>query len=244
MSDFLVSALKGMYPAYLLLAIWGIGLRMRRGEWKWQGFDTLLLGMFLLFELLMLFLPWFFYGELTTSRRYLLIGVVLYFPFAAEGARQLWKICGNRRVVMLLILWGIFLIYDIYSPLIKEYTSMRKSRERQLSTLCAAWIKSDWEKCSETAAGRAEERIRVLRCDQYQSGKRPLVDSPFDRIGYLCGGQAYSPFLAGEGIEPDYVVNEEPFPPSDGSWTPVHTIITGVRDAIHIYRKTEILNEK
>ena len=51
MSDFLVSALKGMYPAYLLLAIWGIGLRMRRGEWKWQGFDTLLLGMFLLFEL-------------------------------------------------------------------------------------------------------------------------------------------------------------------------------------------------
>ena len=241
MSDFLVSALKGMYPAYLLLALWGIGARMRHGEWKWLGFDTLLLGMFLLFEALMLFLPWFFYGELTTSRRYLLIGVPLYFPFAAQGVRELWKICGNRRAILLLVGWSVFLLYDIYSQLIKEYTSAKKSRERQLSRAAAAWIRDDWRR--NTGAECAIGKIAVLRCDQYRSGRRPLVESPFERIGYLCGGEEYAAFLRPEGVEPDYIVIEEPRPDFDGEWIPVHTIhhCFGV---LYIYRQTGVFDEE
>ena len=33
MSDFLLSLLKGLYPQFFVLAVLGVVLRIRRGEW-------------------------------------------------------------------------------------------------------------------------------------------------------------------------------------------------------------------
>ena len=67
MSDFLLSLLKGLYPQFFLFAVLGIFLRIRRREWT--RFDSLLLGMYLLFFLSLAFQPWLFYRLLVTSRR-------------------------------------------------------------------------------------------------------------------------------------------------------------------------------
>ena len=173
MTDFIISIFKGVYPFFFIFAVFGIVLRLK--ERKWTAFDSLLIGMFVIFELLTAFLPWIFYGELTTSRRYLLIGVPLYFPFAAMGFLAVWN-CSRKRITwkhITTVLLGIMVcvtLYNIYSPVLKEFTSSKKSMERELTLVAADWIRQDWN-------ARSSSRIPWLKCDEYQSGKRPLVDS-------------------------------------------------------------------
>ena len=128
MTDFIISIFKGIYPFFFIFAVFGIVLRLK--ERKWTAFDSLLIGMFVIFELLTAFLPWLFYGELTTSRRYLLIGVPLYFPFAAMGFLAVWN-CSRKRIAwkhIATVLLGIMVcvtLYNIYSPVLKEFTSSK-----------------------------------------------------------------------------------------------------------------------
>ena len=95
MNDFLLSLLKGLYPQFFVFAVLGVVLRIRRGEWT--RFDTLLLGMYLLFFLSLAFQPWLFYGILVTSRRYLLVALPLSLPFTALGVRRRGVSFAGRR---------------------------------------------------------------------------------------------------------------------------------------------------
>lgn len=203
MAEFLESVWKGIYPVFFLFAVYGIVLRVKAREWT--AFDTLLIGMFAVFEISTALLPWIFYGTLTISHRYLLIGVPLYFPFAAIGFLAAWKFSGRGRVwkygvCVLLAVLAASTLWNIYSPAVKEYTSRKKSAERKLSFAAAEWIRRDW-------AGRRLPRISQMKCDEYQSGKRPLIDSEFQRIGYLSGGQQLPEFLKTSGVRPDYTVS-------------------------------------
>ena len=202
MSDFLLSLLKGLYPQFFVFAVLGVVLRIRRGEWT--RFDTLLFGMYLLFFLSLAFQPWLFYGILVTSRRYLLVALPLSLPFTALGVRETWRfLCrtprGKKLGILLLAACATFTVWDIYSPLIKEYTSRKKSHERQTVVAAARMIRADWR-------NRASARITVKSCDEYQSGKHPLIETYFGQIGYLSGGQWHRPFLKEAHPLPDYRV--------------------------------------
>ena len=203
MGEFLVSVCKGVYPVFFLFAAAGIVLRIR--ERKWTAFDTLLAGAFTVYEVLTALLPWCFYGTLTISRRCLLIGAPLYFPFAAMGFFALWKYARRRAawkycasVLLVLLVSGT--LWSLYSPVVREYTSEKKALERKLSFAASAWIRQDWN-------GRRTLPLTQMKCDEYQSGKRPLVESEFQRIGYLCGGQQLPEFLKSSGVRPDYTVS-------------------------------------
>ena len=130
MTDFIISVCKGVYPFFFIFAVFGIVLRVK--EHKWTAFDSLLIGMFVVFDILTAFLPLIFYGELTTSRRYLLIGVPLYFPFAAMGFLAVWN-SSRKRITwkyITAVLLGIMVcvtLYNIYSPALKEFASSKKS---------------------------------------------------------------------------------------------------------------------
>ena len=185
MTDFIISIFKGIYPFFFIFAVFGIVLRLKERKWtafdslligmffgivlrlkerKWTAFDSLLIGMFVIFELLTAFLPWLFYGELTTSRRYLLIGVPLYFPFAAMGFLAVWN-CSRKRIAwkhIATVLLGIMVcvtLYNIYSPVLKEFTSSKKSMERELTLAAAEWIRRDWN-------ARNTLQIPWLKCDE------------------------------------------------------------------------------
>ena len=139
-----------------------------------------------------------------TSRRYLLVALPLCLPFTALGLRDTWRfLCRTprRKIVGILLLaaCATFTVWDIYSPLIKEYTSRKKSHERQTVVAAARMIRADWR-------NRASARITVKSCDEYQSGKHPLVETHFGQIGYLSGGQLCHPFLKEASLLPDYRV--------------------------------------
>ena len=77
--------------------------------------------------------------------------------------------------------------------------------QRDLQFAAAEWIRADWD---STASPREKEPVRFLKCDQYQSGRRPLIkmDPKWSRLGFMTGGQNYPDFLLGTDILPDYLV--------------------------------------
>lgn len=233
MSDFLLSLLKGLYPQFFLFAALGIFLRIRRREWT--RFDSLLLGMYLFFFLSLAFQPWLFYRLLVTSRRYLLVALPLCLPFTALGVRDAWRfLCRTPRRkiagILLLAVCTVFTVWDVYSPLIKEYTSRKKSHERQTVVAAARMIRADWR-------NRASARVTVMRCDEYQSGKHPLVETHFGQVGYLSGGQLCHPFLKEASLLPDYRVTVGRI--NEPGWTEVAEGRAAARlpDDIFIYRR-------
>ena len=209
MSEFLHTVWGGVFPFFLLFALIGIVGRIRRRQWT--GFDSLLVFVFLVFELLAAFQVRLFYGLLTTSRRYLFIGIPLYLPFAALGFRDFWRVLLNLKfgksiVIFLAVLLCAAFFYKLYSPIFTEFFhDSVKGMERDLQLAAAEWIRSDWK---ETASSQEEAPLRVLKCDQYQSGKRPLIDMDpkWSRLGFMTGGQNYPDFLRGTDILPDYLV--------------------------------------
>lgn len=208
MSEFLTSIWNGIFPFFFFFAVIGIIGRIRRRQWT--GFDTLLILVFLVFEMLAASQVLFFYGLLQTSRRYLFIGIPLYLPFAALGFRDLWRTLSNLRfgksvAVFLAVLLCAAFFYKLYSPLFTEFShKSEKGMERDLQFAAAEWIRSDWS----ALPASQEPPLRAMKCDQYQSGKRPLVDtgSVWPRLGFLAGGQNFPDFLRGSDILPDYIV--------------------------------------
>ena len=233
MSDFLLSPMKELYPQFFMFAALGIFLRIRRREWT--RFDSLLLGMYLFFFLSLAFQPWLFYRLLVTSRRYLLVALPLCLPFTALGVRDAWRfLCRTPRRkiagILLLAVCTVFTVWDVYSPLIKEYTSRKKSHERQTVVAAARMIRADWR-------NRASARVTVMRCDEYQSGKHPLVETHFGQVGYLSGGQLCHPFLKEASLLPDYRVTVGRI--NEPGWTEVAEGWAAARlpDDIFIYRR-------
>ena len=206
--EFLHTIWGGIFPFFLFFAVIGIAGRIRRRQWT--GFDTLLILTFLVFELLAAFQVCLFYGLLATSRRYLFIGIPLYLPFAALGFRDFWRILWNLKfgksvAVFLAVLLCAAFFYKLYSPIFTELAhDSVKGMERDLQLAAAEWIRSDWS----ALPASQEPPLRVLKCDQYQSGKRPLVDtgSYWLRLGFFAEGQDFPEFLRGSDTLPDYIV--------------------------------------
>lgn len=226
MNDFLLTVFKGMYPLYFCLLVPGVIFRIRCR--KWGTFDSLLLFSFLLFEFLAAWQVSFFYGILSTSKRYLWIGLPLGLPFAANGLLWLSEHSTIKKISPLLgiILIGIN-IYNVYSPVMHEKHSISKTEERTISREAAAWIVNDWKNCHTTLP------VTIFKCDQYQSGKRPLVQSEWMRIGWLSGGQNYPEFFISRNVMPDYIVSR--FPVTKSDYVPVKGI-----NQVTIYKKRNI----
>ncbi len=208
MSEFLHTVWGGVFPFFLFFALIGIVGRIRRRQWT--GFDSLLILVFLVFELLAAFQVRMFYGLLTTSRRYLFIGIPLYLPFTALGFLDLWRVVGDLRfgksvaAVVLVSLCAVF-FYTLYCPIFIELSDKsEKGMERDLQIAAAEWIRADWDKLPASKEGP----LRAMKCDQYQPGKRPLVDTncEWPRLGFMSDGQNYPEFLRGSEIRPDYIV--------------------------------------
>ena len=181
---------------------------MRIGRRQWSCFDTLLLSSFLTFELFASYQVRLFYGELSTSKRYLWIAIPLYLPLAAQGAAHFLEVMkghlsGRILAATVFVLLALAALLQFCGPISKEYLAGKKRDHRVVSQRAAAFVSRDWEPSSRAAGPEA------MKCDQYQSGRRPLVSSPWRRVGYLCGGQTYPEFFAGLGIPPDYVVVPE-----------------------------------
>lgn len=207
MSSFLYSVIRGVYPLYLFFVVWGVAARI--GTRRWRPFDSLLLGTFLLFEFFAVFQTLMFYGIWKTSTRYMLIGVPLYLPFAAEGVIGVWNFFVRKYRLRLLSLTFFAVLmatsfYKFYSPVIKQRLTHAKRIERRISQRTAAWIRKDWRPQPAPAG------FDRMKCDQYRSGRRPLVwGEEWNRIGYLCGGQKYPEFFNELGIPPDYIISPE-----------------------------------
>ena len=143
---------------------------------------------------------------------------MLYFPFVALGMYDSWRfvlkhsILGKLVAATLFFLFWASDIYDLYSPLIIEYAEdAKKGIERRICFASADWIRADWAKLAAEDASLREGPLPYLKCDQYQSGKRPLVLSgKWNRIGWLAGGQAIPDFLYDAGVLPDYIVTRDP----------------------------------
>lgn len=230
MSNFVVIIIRGLYPIYLGLLLVGIAHRVA-GK-KWNNFDSLLLASFLILELTTALMIPFFYGMLVTSKRYLWVGLPLCLPFAAEGGMWLLKhFAENKKRIPIPAIFCIAVIgvnlYNIYSPVLNEKRLTKKQLEQKVSRRVAAWVRDDWGE-------RVSSPVLSFKCDQYQSGKRPLIQSCFDRIGYLCGGQNYRNFFADRNIAPDYIVS--PFPVNDPLYVPVKMIAP-----VNIYKRMENL---
>ena len=61
-------------------------------------------------------------------------------------------------------------------------------------------IRNDWN-------NKKTAQLKIFKCDVYQSGKYPLVESDFGQIGYLAGGQEISDFMKYSNNKPDYIVS-------------------------------------
>ena len=206
MSDFVTTVFRGLYPPFLFFFAWGVATKI--WERKWHRFDTLLLAGFLVFEVLAASQVWLFYGELDTSKRYMWIAVPLYLPFAARGALGIWSILkksGKGRIFAFLVaaVLVVTTVHNFYMPVMKEQSSSKRRYLRRLSLKTATAINKNW---TPPANAVRLTDPRYMRCDRYQSGKRPLVQSDWLRVGYLSGGQSYPEFFRSLGIAPDYIV--------------------------------------
>jgi hypothetical protein len=206
MSDFVTTVFRGLYPPFLFFFVWGVVTKI--WERKWHKFDTLLLAAFLIFELLAASQVWLFYGELSTSKRYMWIAVPLYLPFAARGALGIWSLLKKSykgRIFAFLATAALVAttVHNFYMPVTKEQSSSKRRYLRRLSLKTATAIHKTWTPPPDAA--RLTD-LRYMRCDQYQSGKRPLVQTDWLRVGYLSGGQTYPEFFRDLNIPPDYIV--------------------------------------
>ena len=206
MNDFFISIFRGLYPPFLFFLVWGIAVRIHAR--RWRKFDTLLLAGFLCFELLASVQVFVFYGELTTSKRYMWIGIPLYLPIAAQGVVSLSDLLkrncfGRLSFIAGLTISTMFSLYNSCTPIIKEHLPCQKSLHRRVSMKAAEWIRRDWKPAPDAPA------LSMMKCDQYNSGRRPLVQSEWERVGYLCGGQQIPKFFLTQGLRPDYILTEK-----------------------------------
>ena len=214
-SEFLLGIWKGLFPR--LLPFFLLGVLFRIAHRQWTRADSVLLTLFVVFDLLAAFQIPFFYRLLFTSSRYLLIGAVLYFPFAALGMYDTWRILrqwflGRLLAAAVFFLFVASTLYDLYSPLLIEYSeNSRKGIERRIALTAADWIHADWPLTVSDCDEALIRPVPHLKCDQYQSGRRPLVlSTDWNRIGWLAGGQMYPDFLRTARVMPDYVVTRAP----------------------------------
>ena len=197
---------KGCYPYFSLIAVAVMVWRIKNKCWT-AAETTVACALFLhiLLEYVQLFAG---DGKLDMPRRYLLPVAPLFFIWAAHGIAGIYRACPLpehiKRAVIVVI--GIFLLYDGMKPSLQYYFSAKKQTETQINMIAGDWIKQDYRGPAHTAARRHPE--------MYHSPYLPTVYCRYSNLAYRCGGRIEpSPF----GDLPDYwVVPENTAAPADG----------------------------
>ena len=234
MSSFIYTFFRGFYPPYLFFVVWGVAARVRAR--RWRPFDKVLLASFLVFEFFSAFQVWMFYGRPENSARYMLIAVPLYLPFAAEGVIGVWNYMKRDRRLRTAALAAFAVlaavdVYNFYTPVLKQ-RALAKRFQRRISLRAATWIRNDWRPQPDPPG------FDRMKCDQYRSGRRPLVRSekPARAVGYMCGGQEYPEFFDKLGIPPDYIVTPQ-LDRSIPGYLPLGEVRAGGK-TVYIFKRT------
>ena len=204
--NYLESIIDGFYPFFLVLAIPVIILRIRKKQW--QPTETLVLGALLVHTLLVLLQILIFDHTLYVSTRYLTPAAPLSFGWAAQGiiigvnslTHRYPNVITPVRVGLVASVAGMLLLLDAWEPLIKDFTSPEKSRERQATLCIAQWIKNDFH-------DRTSGQIRQRSWEYYLSNRSPVVYcQELAVVGYLAGGQNFNRKYP---LPPDYIIIED-----------------------------------
>lgn len=190
----IISLIKGFYPYFTIIAVIGIGLRIKNKEWSMP--ETILISLWLGHNLLTIFQVGCFGDEWNFSRRYLLPSAPLVFGWAAYAISKVRK----KEIIYFIMGLGLcFLVWDAIRPGLNHFWKKSKQEERLIIKAFAPVIKKNWNKdnfyCPE------------LWWDEYRSPKRPLVqcdDSP--AVGYYSGGRHIFADST-ERILPDYILS-------------------------------------
>ena len=208
-TEFIDSLFKGFYPYFFLFAFPVIIMRIYRREWKVE--ESILLAVLLGHALLVVMQILVFDKSLYVSRRYLIPVAPLALGWSAIGMLALWEWLRTKVPVLLanraaapVVFAGcaIALLADSAGPTIKDYTSYKKSTERNATLQIAEFIRDDF-------GGRAMRINRELDCFSYRSNRRPLIFGDLKVLGYCAGGQDIEmedTDVRNGRIRPDYIV--------------------------------------
>lgn len=207
--EFMDGVFKGLYPYFFCIAMVVIAWRFKSGQWS--PAETILLAA--LFGHCVLLVAQIAISDhyLYISRRYMLPVAPLSFGWTAIGL--LWgyeklrsafpRYVTGKTVAVVMVMTATGLFLDAAGPLIKAYTSAKKSRVRKATIAVAKWIKADYQ-------GPNRIRVRQYNPVLYYSDRRPAVLSDaLPVVGYVAGGENIStadPELLTQSFWPDYLV--------------------------------------
>lgn len=188
--ELLIEIGRGFYPSYAILALIGIGLRVRRRLWRPE--EWLLLGVilghtaFLIVVIhIMTFAP--------LQKRYIIAVLPLMLGWTVSGFTGLdeflrkhvpWSAKQKFRISLLAIL-GTILLWDGYNEL---HHSAAKKLEHEIERDCAHWL---------TTQGLQYVREDSLRLDStslvYHNGRLPILLTVEPQIPFWAGADLVFP---------------------------------------------------
>ena len=195
----------GFYPYYLFFAISVIIYRIKKK--LWTKAETILLSACLIHTLGILAQIFIFYHQYYVSSRYLIPAMPLYFCWTAIFLIAIINFFKRNltpklnKVVFIVIICGITiaLILDGSGPIIKDYTSNKKSMRRKHSLFMANAIKKDFTKRNITRFYRPE-----LDIFSYKINKQPFIYSnDLNVVSYLADG---SNKVLSQSNQADYII--------------------------------------
>ncbi|UDQ96951.1 hypothetical protein AAEX28_01835 [Lentisphaerota bacterium WC36G] len=184
--EYLKNIFTGCYPYYLFLALIVIVYRIKRKLWTKE--ETILLSGCVIHTFGILAQIKIFHNQYYVSPRYLLPAMPLYFGWVAIGALfviNFLRQIVNIKLIKFIIIIGMFgLIADGAGPLIKSYTSSKKSMRRQHSLFVAKVITDDFKQRNISKFYKPN-----LNIFSYITNYQPFIYSnDLNTISYLSKG--------------------------------------------------------
>jgi len=177
---------KGFFRIYLLFAIIGAYLRIRRKEWL--RLDTVLLSLVILHTMMMIFLP----GGGWVLARYIIPAMPLVLGWSAIGVLMILdflrvKLNGQRVITALVLLAGVLLIWDGMYDIRPTLNEVKKAKE--LNTLeSALWLREN----ASIFLPANWARLEPTR-DHYYNGRKPTVLTTNVYLTYLADAATVPP---------------------------------------------------
>ena len=174
--DFIVSILKGYFPALLILAVIGIIFKIWKKEWTRA--DSILVILSFSHTVLIIGQVLIFDKYLFVSHRYLLPAAILEIPFAVYGLQCLWDFLTtyqNRylppKLLRTVAILGVSalcigMLIDLYAPILKASKPKQRKYEQE-SLKMAEFIRNDY-KGPKFAAPKIDP-------NHYVSNRRPVL---------------------------------------------------------------------
>lgn len=204
--EFIDSVFKGFYWYFFIFAIPVIMYRIKKKQWKTE--ETIVLGALLGHAIILVVQIMIFDRYLYVSSRYLLPAAPLAFGWTAIAFLWLYdflrernpQYISGRTTLIGIVLIAIGLIADATGPLIKDFTSSKKIRQRQATQQIAQWIKQDY-------ADHANDLNIARTWECYISNQSPVIAcDDLNVVGYLSSGQN---FHSKSRLPVDYLITRD-----------------------------------